>query len=92
MNSLELKFGTSVFVFRDTEQKTVFLKEFCFKDKDGVVWLHHGCEYHHFTQLSEKYYGNIPKGMKWRNHKRVNFMLGKFDNHINTMRYETSDD
>lgn len=79
---LELKFGSNLFAFRDMAQMANFLKEFCFRDKDGVVWLHHGCEYHHFTQLSEKYYGNIPKGMKWRKHKRINFMRGKLDNEI----------
>ena len=74
VQSLELKFNTNVFSFRDVEQLAAFLRDFCFRDKQGVVWLHHGCEYHHFTELDRRYYQNIPDRVKWRNSKRTNFM------------------
>ena len=83
-NPLELKFGTALFLFRDVEQMTVFLGEHCFRDKQGKVWLHHGCNYHEFTKLAAGYYVNIPDGVKWKNRRRTNFMLGQMDNVTDT--------
>ena len=80
VHPLELKFGTALFLFRDVEQMSVFLCEHCFKDKQGKVWLHHGCTYHEFTELRAEYYVNIPDGVKWKNRRRTNFMLGQINN------------
>ena len=83
-NPLELKFGTALFLFRDVEQMTVFLGGNCFRDKQGKVWLHHGCYLHEFTELRSEYYQNLPDGVKWRNRKRINFMNGQMNNVIDT--------
>lgn len=80
VNPLQLKFGTAFFLFRDVEQMADFLGGYCFRDKKGKVWLHHGCNLHEFTELRPEYYVNIPDGVKWRNRKRTNFMLGQLDN------------
>lgn len=76
---LQLKFGTALFLFRDLEQMAGFLSCYCFRDKQGKVWLHHGCTYHEFTELAAEYYGIIPDGFKFGKRKRKNFMLGKMD-------------
>lgn len=84
VHSLELKFGTALFLFRDVEQMSGFLGERCFRDKHGKVWLHHGCNLHEFSELRAEYYGNIPDGVKWLNKRRTNFMLGQVNNLTDT--------
>ena len=84
VNPLELKFGSALFQFQDLEQMTAFLGEHCFRDKNGKVWLHHGCVYHEFTELAAAYYVNVPDCVKWKNRKRTNFMLGQMNNVTDT--------
>ena len=79
MNPLELKFGTALFLFRDVKQLSSFLGRNCFKDKQGKVWLHHGCNLHEFTELNSSYYSNIPDGVKWEKRKRASFMIGQMN-------------
>lgn len=65
--SLTLKFGTALFIFRSEEQMRGFLETYCFIKK-GKIHLHHGVQYHSFTELAPGYSRNVPKGVKIRNY------------------------
>lgn len=60
---LQLRFGTALFTFRDEEQMKGFLQSRCVI-RAGRIQLHHGDKFHFFTELSEAYKKNLPKGVK----------------------------
>ena len=60
---LQLKFGTALCIFRDEDHMRVFLEGYCVIRK-GKICLHHGDKLHLFTELSEAYKKNLPKGVK----------------------------
>ena len=72
-NSLQLKFGSALYEFRDVRQMLSFLTSHCYRDSSGVVWLHHGVNYHVYSMLDKDYYVNIPKGVNWHKRKRADF-------------------
>lgn len=71
-----------MFLFRDVEQMKDFLVGYCYRDRDGRVWLHHGIRDHEFTELAAEYYVNVPDGIKWLKNKRKNFMMGMCNSDI----------
>lgn len=60
---LQLRFGTALFIFRDEEQMKCFLESWCVM-RAKKIFLHHGCQFHFFTELSEAYRKNLPNGLK----------------------------
>lgn len=60
---LQLKFGTALCLFRDEDHMRAFLESYCVIRK-GRICLHHGDKLHLFTELSEAYKKNLPKGVK----------------------------
>lgn len=60
---LQLKFGSALFTFNNDDQMKCFLESWCVK-RAGKIFLHHGCQFHSFTELSEAYKKNLPKGVK----------------------------
>lgn len=60
---LQLRFGTALYIFRDEEQMKDFLQNHCVI-RAGRIQLHHGDKFHFFTELSEAYKKNLPKGVK----------------------------
>ena len=60
---LQLKFGTALCLFRDEDHMRAFLESYCVIRK-GKICLHHGDKLHLFTELSEAYQKNLPKGVK----------------------------
>lgn len=60
---LQLRFGTALFLFRSEEQMRGFLENRCVI-RAGKIQLHHGDKLHFFTELSEAYKKNLPKGVK----------------------------
>lgn len=59
---LQLKFGTALFIFSSEEQMRGFLENRCVI-RAGKIQLHHGDKLHFFTELSEAYKKNLPKGV-----------------------------
>lgn len=66
--SLTLKFGTAYFIFRNEDQMRGFLETYCIM-KNGKIHLHHGVQFHSFTELAPGYLKNIPKGVKIQKYK-----------------------
>ena len=60
---LQLKFGSALFTFSNVEQMKCFLESWCVM-RAGKIFLHHGCQFHIFTELSDAYKGNLPKDLK----------------------------
>ena len=60
---LQLKFGTALCIFRDENHMRAFLEGYCVIRK-GKICLHQGDKLHLFTELSEAYKKNLPKGVK----------------------------
>lgn len=60
---LQLKFGTALCLFRDEDHMRAFLESYCVIRK-GRICLHHCDKLHLFTELSEAYKKNLPKGVK----------------------------
>ena len=60
---LQLKFGSALFTFSNVEQMMCFLESWCVM-RAGKIFLHHGCQFHILTELSDAYKGNLPKDLK----------------------------
>ena len=60
---LQLKFGNALFTFKNDDQMKCFLESWCVM-RTGKIFLHHGCQFHFFTELSEACLKNLPKGVK----------------------------
>lgn len=75
--SLALKFGTALFTFNSENQMRDFLAAYCFKDSKGRIFLHHGEQYHEFTELCRDHYKRLPSDLKFNNRKRTAFMNGR---------------
>ena len=73
--SLQLKFGTALFLFSDIKQMKSFLESRCVV-RAGRINLHHGDKHHFFTELSEAFLKNIPKGVKVPVFSRLLVMKG----------------
>lgn len=73
---LALNFGTASFSFKSEKQMRDFLTAYCFKDGRGHVFLHHGVQYHEFTELCKDCYHFIPSDLKFTKSKRTAFMNG----------------
>ncbi len=78
-NALSLKFDTATFFFRDLKQMRSFLECFCFKDNRGRVFLHHGAQFHEFSELCKNHYKCLPPDLKFDKSKRTAFMPGRID-------------
>lgn len=76
LESLALKFGTALFTFKCEKQMRGFLEAYCFKDGKGRIFLHHGAQYHEFTELCKDHYRRIPSDLKFDKRKRTAFMAG----------------
>ena len=74
MSALQLKFGTALFLFRDDGHLRAFVENYCFKDVRGRIFLHHGIQYHSFTELSKDHYKILPTDLKFTNRNRTSFM------------------
>ena len=72
---LQLKFGSALYTFRDVEQMKCFLESWCVM-RAGKIYLHHGCQFHFFTELSEAYKKNLPKDLKVPQFSRYMIMKG----------------
>lgn len=73
---LQLRFGTALFTFNSEKQMRNFLSAFCFKDGKGCIFLHHGAQYHEFTELCKNHYKRIPSDLKFDKRNRTSFMRG----------------
>lgn len=60
---LQLKFGSALFTFKDDDQMKCFLESWCVM-RAGKIFLHHGCQFHFFTELSKVSLKNLPKDLK----------------------------
>ena len=60
---LQLKFGSALFTFKDDDQMKCFLESWCVI-RAGKIFLHHGCQFHFFTELSDASLKNLPKDLK----------------------------
>ena len=60
---LQLKFGSALFTFKDDDQMKCFLESWCVM-RAGKIFLHHGCQFHFFTELSDASLKNLPKDLK----------------------------
>lgn len=74
--SLALKFGTALFTFKCEKQMRCFLETYCFKNGKGRIYLHHGVQYHDFSELCLEHYRRIPSDLKFGKRKRTAFMAG----------------
>ena len=63
LGRLQLKFGSAIFTFRSIEQMKRFLDTWCVM-RAGKIFLHHGFQFHFFTELSEVSLKNLPKDLK----------------------------
>ena len=58
-----MKFGSALFTFKDDDQMKCFLESWCVI-RAGKIFLHHGCQFHFFTELSDASLKNLPKDLK----------------------------
>ena len=72
-----LVFGTAHFHFRDMEQMQLFVEGWCYMGKSGRIYLHHGFQYHVFTELRTDSYDILPKELHFVRQKRTQFMMGR---------------
>ena len=75
--SLALKFGTALFTFKNEKQMRNFLKAYCFKDGNGRIYLHHGMQFHEFSELCKDHYRRIPSDLQFDKRRRTAFMMGR---------------
>ena len=60
---LQLKFGSALFTFKNDDQMKCFLESWCVM-RAGKIFLHHGCQFHFFTELSDASLKYLPKDLK----------------------------
>lgn len=72
---LQLKFGNALFTFKNDDQMKCFLESWCVM-RAGKIFLHHGCQFHFFTELSKASLKNLPKNLKVPQYSRYMIMKG----------------